>query len=663
MRERRSIAWKIQKLIQDNRQHKKGGERKGRYGLKEELWTNDEEKHQVRQRALDDFFFFAVEVLENEAYDNHFHGTILANVAMHGETRCLTEGDYYFPRRSDLIRASSEGWGDYLLSHFNVDMKTTVDSSPHRVLLEDRLRTPPTAMDGSFRGVFVRISDPLSMDIKQILVPRGHLKTTFMTVAYNLWCIVRDPTDTILITMNSRENSRNVINEMKRVFEQSHRFQELFPELIWPNLLLSGDRSSGAKARRTDDYRWQADQFDVRRSNTGEFVGHRECSIVGHGIGGRLTSRHARRLHFDDLVDEKTVKTDTGIKQNIIDYQAMQALGIGEDTRKVYIGTPWHYADLSQYLLHSGESGLYNTTVVIATVEDVDGEAFYPRPTTHYTSRGVHPGFTKKLIKGKARSFQKSGLYSSQYLMQPVAASAQSFKAEWYKFFVDLPKESTLATVMTVDPAISTTAQGDFSAFVVVSFDYHGNWYVRELRRIRGLGVPGIIETVYDIWDAFKNLGKGHRIEAIGIESIGFQRTLLTIFQNSWAVDGREQLPIIGVEPSREASKEWRIKRVAPALAAGKIHLPAPVPDRPLTMLEQRRALPEDFEALISEGERFPMGAHDDCLDALSMVMDLPFIPTAPVEKEVETLTQRCRRGMRQASSTVHWDPVLGTEW
>jgi predicted phage terminase large subunit-like protein len=338
----------------------------------------------------------------------------------------------------------------------------------------------------------------------------------------------------------------------------------------------------------------------------------------------------------------------------------MLSLGIGDVSKLFYVGTPWHYSDLSQWLLDPKLSGIKHANIVIATVVGHDGIPLYPKGSA--TKRGEHPGFTPRSLKRLKNQQEARGLWSSQYLIQPISSSQQSFKPEWYRWYTKVPEDRPLATVMTCDPAISMEKQGDYTAFIVCTFDHEGNWYIREAVRHRAMGVPYIIETVYDLYNRYKYMGPGHRISLIGIETIGFQKTLLTIFNQMWARGEREELPIMpSLEPSKTVSKEFRIKRVTNHLKTGKIYLPAADPGAPLDMANQRYAMPEGFQALISEGERFPKSSHDDMLDALAYVMELPLYPEPPEEQEPETLVQRCRRGFKQARGSMDYiDPVIG---
>lgn len=603
---------------------------------------------ELRERALDDFWFFARDVLGNYAYDPFFHG-LLAQVAMHGVTRMLPPGDYYIPTRKDLVKTRGVFGPEmekYRLTIRDEKKHRIVSSTSANCSMVKRLAMEPTAMDGNFRGYFIRIVPPSVAELTQCLVPRAHLKTTFLSSARNAWRIARNPELVALITMNSGENAKNVVGEIKGFFERCERFRLLFPDLIHEHMRGGTSRSR----RKTENVRWQAMKFDVPRKSA-----TREPTVTGVGINGRTTSLHAEILHFDDLVDEKTVATEDGVLKNIIRFQQMLHLGKGDVTELFYVGTPWHYSDLSQWLLDSGESGYRHTNVVIATIEDKNGDPLYPKGNK--TNRGAHPGFTRKKIRSLHRKTERSGQYSSQYLMQPVAAGDQVFRPEWWRYYKKVPRVD-MTTVLTVDPAISERYSGDYSAFVVTSMDSVGNWYVRECVRHRMLGTEGIIDTVYALWDAYKD--SDTPIELIGIEAVGFQRTIHYILREKAITSGREMLPVVEVQPSKRESKEFRIKRIAPKLRDGQILIPVGDPSAPYDWTNQRHCIHESFAAMVQEGARFPRGKHDDLIDALCMTMDMPVYPDKQKHNRKASIVQKMRSKFRSQRSQSDRDPVLG---
>ena len=612
--------------------------RRKQLSKKEKDVAFEESLKQLRILSKNDFWVFASEVMRNRVYDPWFH-RLLSSFVMHGEegTPELPAGDYFWPTRQSLQDSGGKLHEAYRIG------------DPMDTRLHERLRTKPTALDGSFRGMFMRIRKDAKYKI--CLVPRGHLKTTMLTVARILWLLVRDPSERILAVMNSGTNARNVIRDIQSHFETNEVFRRVFPDLIPPHLRQGGKRSDKAQIR------WQADRFDIP-TNTEEFMGMREASVVGLGINGRLVSQHYTRRCYDDVVDDKSVGTPEQVKKRIRDYQALQALGVGDVTTDMFVGTPWDYSDLTQFLIDPSLSGLTNTNVVIATVMMQDDRCIFPKQeVVNGEPIKGHPGFTPRLVKRIKNIQRRSGLFSSQYLMQPISTEDQAFKAKWWKFYNEIPPGASLATVMTVDPAISEKRSGDFSAFVVVSIDTKGNWYVREIIRHRGLGAPGILETIYALYDKWSP-------DLVGIEAVSFQKSISFMIHDQSLSRGRPLLPIVEVTPSTRESKEFRIRRISPRVRAGLVFLPVGDPSVPYDMSYQRPCLPEGIQCLVSEGERFPKLPNDDVIDALSMVIDVNILPSISTKTTTpKTIHEEIMEQHKKGKGPSAMDSVLGTEW
>lgn len=596
----------------------------------------------LKEQSTHDLFLFCTEVMGNRGLDRFFH-RLLCTFCMDGESITLPKGDYYIPTYRALTMEAS------VLKELQIPGRFRIDPEDSELIpINERLKKHPTAMDGSFRGIFIRINNPRN---KIVLVPRGHLKTTILTVYKTLWHLVRDCADTILIGMNSGLNARNVIRDIQSQFEVNKTFRDCFWEIV-PDHIRDAPTSRGKKTYSKDGHvRWQAQMFDVKLSQYHRRLGRREASVAGLGLGGRLVSQHYQRLHVDDPVDEKTVATAEQIKKAIDAYRALQALGIGGMTKNFYVGTPWHYSDTSQWLLDPSQSGFDDISVFIATALDADDQPIYP----FVRSGSTHPGFTKKILEIRRRQMGEA-LFSSQYLMQPVSADNQVFPPSWWGFYDELPSDVPKVTVMTVDPAISESKQGDASAFVVVTIDSLGRWYVRDIIRHKSLGMSGILTCI-------EELATRYNPELIGIEAVSFQRSVAWALRDKWEREGKPYLAIKEVEPSRSESKEFRIKKIAPKVEAGLVYLPRFNRDVPPTMEYQRPYLPPGFQELVSEGERFPRCIHDDVLDALSQVVELGVVPEVVVAEKPKTIQDEIMDSLLASMRRSDYDPVLGTEW
>jgi len=624
-------------------------------------YLNADDYARLRHASRNDLWRFVTSVIGNDGYDPYFH-KLICHVYMHTEPGCPTypPGDYYWPTRNALADAGDSG--AFFTPKYRISYPTTTEGyrpadMRQAMSLTTRLRKPPTAMDGTFRGVFVRLTaDP---DIKVYMVPRAHLKSTLLTREASLWDFARDPMQTIALVMNSGENVKKQVAGIKSIMQGCERLQRTFPELI-PEWM----RIGGTGKRRTRDLplRWKATSFDVPQNDDerlGIFRARVEESFVGTGVDARLVSQHYSRIKFDDLADDKNTRTPERIQATIQSFQAIESLGIGDITKKHLVGTPWDYGDVNMWVLDPKLSGFDTSTVLIATIKGTDDEVFFAKDFTKKT----HPGFTKRRDRQLQNRARTSHLYSSQYLMQPVDQGRQSFQASWWRFFDPSAQpwaKRAHTTVITLDPAISEKKQGDYSAFVVVKITDHGFWYVLDIQHHRALGAHGIVDMIFELNDQY-------RPDAFGVEGVSFQRMIQDAIYDRAMTQQRAIPPIEMVYPSTTASKEFRIKRIAPRVEQGMVWLPMGDPSSPPDVKWQRPTLGDSFQQLISQGERFPRVTNDDILDALSMVLDVNFVPATRTEVHEETLVDRVLRDsahrQRYEESYAGNDPMLGSEW
>lgn len=599
----------------------------------------------LREDARADFWTFATKVAKNDVLDPCLH-KLMCRFLEHGESKELPPGDYLIPTRRDLSR-----YGDLVAMH-GEERGLAMFLDQHRMgdgtmNLRERLLKDPTQLNGKFRGLFMRIRPDSAM--KEVLVSRGTLKTTVCTVLFNDWVVVRDQDERILVVMNRGDNAENVARDMQSHFERNDTFRDCYPEIIPPRI------REKRKNKSEERYRWDKHSFDVVRTvaPNGGFTGSRETTVLCIGAESRLTSQHFTRIHFDDLVDDKSAATTEGVQKVNRQFATIQSLGVGEEDRMLYVGTPWDYGDPSQILLDPALSGEPDLNLFWCPVSDPEGHFWYPRDER----KSKHPGMTARRLEKIRVKQERQQLFTSQYLLQPVATDQQAFRPDWWQWYAEMPK-GPLTTVVSVDPAISEKKHGDYCAFVVVSITPSGHWYVRELLRFRGLGAEALFDTILDLNEKWNPT-------LIGIEAESFQKIIAPIARDRAVHKGRPYPPIM--EVSRETrgagSKEFRVKRIAPRVQKGFVHLPAPAPALPLRTEYQRAACDDSIAALISEGERFPRSPHDDVIDALAGVSDLNLSPEMGegVAKKRSVVDEvMAEQGISQDERV---DETLGSEW
>ena len=214
-----------------------------------------------------------------------------------------------------------------------------------------------------------------------------------------------------------------------------------------------------------------------------------------------------------------------------------------------------------------------------------DGSLFFPEK------------LTREFLEN-ARRTMGSYLFANQYMNEVIPADAQSFKREWFKYYAELPKR--INTFIHIDPAISQQASADYTGVVALSVDPDNRRYVRFAKRYR-ITPTEIVKLVFELYDQFQP-------QIIGIEDVAYQKALL-YFLDEEMRRRNVILPVKGVKPPTDKTKEMKILSMVPRFEWGHTFLNQGLHDLEMELLQ------------------FPRGAHDDLIDALASMDAIIYPP------------------------------------
>lgn len=200
-----------------------------------------------------------------------------------------------------------------------------------------------------------------------------------------------------------------------------------------------------------------------------------------------------------------------------------------------------------------------------------------------------------------ARREMGSYIFANQYQNEIIPSDELIFKPEWLRYYKSIPENRH--TFIFIDPAMSLEKHADFTGVAVIHVDEENNWYVPFAKRLK-ITPTDIVEIVFRLNEEFKPM-------TIGVEEVAYQKALLYMIQDRMNKTGTV-VPVTGIKPGNQVSKETRILGLVPRFEWGKIFL-----NQGLTELEDELA-------------KFPRAAHDDVLDALSMCS---FISISPARR------------------------------
>lgn len=214
-----------------------------------------------------------------------------------------------------------------------------------------------------------------------------------------------------------------------------------------------------------------------------------------------------------------------------------------------------------------------------------DGSLFFPERLTHE-------------FLENAKKTMGSYLFANQYQNEIIPLEEQKFKPQWNRYFNVVP-EITYSFAF-VDPALSESVTADFTAVVVVQVDTNHDWYVRVAQRYK-VNPSQIVNLLFSVQEQWKCM-------AIGIEDVAYQKALLYMVHDEMRRRNKI-IPVTGVKPDNDKSKEARILGLVPRFEWGRIYLAKGLYD------------------LEVELAQFPRGSHDDLIDALAYIDQIAHYP------------------------------------
>lgn len=408
-------------------------------------------------------------------------------------------------------------------------------------------------------------------DRKQVTLPRSYVKTWIGSIAYPQWITLPrtqedefpypgawedkfwtlGPNMRILIASYVISNAEKMIGLTRKTYESNPALQILFPEVIPINF---------------NKTRWSNESACINRPE--QFT---ESTFEAAGIGGASISRHYDLIIEDDLVYAK--KDDLSGKelqpsQEDIDkaigwHKLSHSLLVpGKHTRIYNIGTRWAKHDLINYIWDQ-EPSYKRFSVGCVDLGELEAKGGNWRECTPTWKEAYDIPQLEKIADA-----QGTWMFSTQYLLQPISPDECLFKREWLQLYENEAQvPATVRKFTTIDLAEWTDPKrkSDCNAVVMTCGwdDKHNMWILHY--DIGRFDPSKIIKLMAMHWEKFKP-------EAIGIESIYYQKSLAH-FAREYMFEGKvPMMTIRQLKPEANASKELRIQSLEPLASNLAIH-------------------------------------------------------------------------------------------
>ncbi len=420
--------------------------------------------------------------------------------------------------------------------------------------------------------------DHNSKQIKAAAMPRATFKSSIGTVARNLQKLTQSPNRTRLLVNESGGNVEKFLGMIRETAERNEMFRALYSSLI------------------PRDFRkvpaWNSERLFFNRE-----VNKPEASITSIGILGTWTSQHYDDITFDDLISEDAARQDKTMRETFERAKKFRSLFVHPtDSTLTILFTHWAFNDVYQQLFRIINPKLL-AKLIRGAVED-DGPIFPERLS----------------LEVLADIRQEIGEYdfSCLYMNNPRNVDIQDFNVNDLRFFTISDDRthvilfdgdgnehkryhiSQLDITATVDLAAAESGKSDRNAVTVCGCTPGNEALVLESWASRCTPIK-LMEKIFEL----------HRLwspRVWGIEDVAYQAA----YKHFVAFFAEHEDLYLNVKPIKALKrKETRIRGLQPVAATHRLYLQA-------GQLILRNELAD-----------FPLGAHDDAADSLSMQLQV----------------------------------------
>ncbi len=448
-----------------------------------------------------------------------------------------------------------------------------------------------------------------SMDQGVVVAPRGHAKSTLVSNAHPLNCVLssamKGQKEYILIISKTQTLSDELLGTIKDALSNNSRIQALYGDY--------GENTAKS---------WAKSRVVLKNDTVVQSRG-----LGQHIIGLRHLELRPTLILVDDGEDENNTKTAEAMRANLRWLLGAALPALDRERGRIFvIGTPKHELCLVETLSNTDgwEKKRYDSIIdeekhIVLWPEMWDYDALMARMRT-------------------MKSAHQLSIFYREYRCQIVGDEEQIFKPEYFQYyrgglvydesgnrhlqithandengrFIELatPVKKNVVTFMGVDPASSTLAGSAFSAIMTVAIDDKMNMFILPYYRkqVAPMELANAVIAQYE----------RDKPDITNVEAVGFQEMLRNYLMEKTMIPGLRK-KIIPRDP-----KSARLEKLEPYFASYKVWM---TPE--MTEFEDELLL-------------YPRGKTKDIMDAMELAISRIYPPTV-MEEEIVVSTKRER--------------------
>jgi len=479
----------------------------------------------------------------------------------------------------------------------------------------------------------IQNQDPINQKILWIF-PREHAKSTIITFAYTLWCILYQKRHNIVIFSDSEKQAKEFLSNIKTELTINVKILRDFGLM----------RGASNKKDSFTNCKW--DERHIITSN-------------GIQVQARSPGSHVRGMNFNqiiEVIDEETgqltkqakiTRPDLFILDDVLNDKHISNRDVRDKLEKWFFGPLINALDSNRGQIIVVGTLLHKDDLLSRMFKDeerinpLNNWMKFKTPACVINDAGefvdvLWPGrWSKQKLLHRRREIG-SLAFTKEFLLDTREEESQFFQALWFGYYFDqtitpklaaelnqqgrtirgLPNDLLLTTA--IDPNISSKDGADYTVILTLGFSPSTrNYYVIECYRGRPSPEFQPKEMLRQAMRHGKQFQTGGAIGtgvhiAFVVETIAYQASI-SYWLRKFAAE-KNMWPCRVLQRHENIDKDLRVASMSPMAEQGRLYFPLHLHD---DMLLKTKRVERKYQWLEDELDDYPQGTYKDGADAL----------------------------------------------